>query len=314
VYQCRVVRFSYEAAFAGLPEIDFADGIWWLKGMMEPASREDWESHKFLVEPNLRLGTLEPWKRRMNEARQWTGPYYGNDYIVLKLKDWPDEFIKRNPVNQPYLYSPASGRSLAKFYKDNVRSVAMGTVFKHYEKILKVCLLQRGDPIMLDTFSAFARSGFNPEFPATPELETEAKYCIAEFLRNEKGLVVAGEGLVEGLQDIVDYGAIALRSVEAVTGRIWEKRDGIQKVPMLPVVFQGSGYYGAGWYELRQPNPNWAIGLVYGVGYWDWLPQGPQNAWMRFARYYFNQNLIWAQIADAKVRDIQVHGSQFTIY
>jgi hypothetical protein len=304
---------SYEAAFAGLSEIDFADGIWWLKGMMEPVSREDWESHKFLVEPNLRLGTLEPWKHKMTEAKQWVGPYYGNDYIVLKLKDWPDEFIKRNPNYQPYLYSPASGHSLAKFYKDNVRSVAMGSVFKHYHEILKVCLLQRGDPIMLDTFSAFARSGYNPELPATPELETEAKYRIAEFLRNEKGLVVAGEGLVEGLQDIVDYGAIALRSVEAVKGRIWEKRDGIQKVPMLPVVFQGSGYYGAGWYEFRQPHLNWAIGLVYGVGYWDWLPQGPQNAWMRFARYYFNQNLIWAQVADAKVRDIQVHDSEFAI-
>jgi hypothetical protein len=111
----------------------------------------------------------------------------------------------------------------------------------------------------------------------------------------------------------VDYGAIAFRPVEAVRGRIWERRDGIQRVPMLPVVFQGSGYYGAGWYEFRQPNPNWAVGLVYGVGYWDWLPQGPQNAWIRFARYYFNQNLIWAQVADAKVRDVQIKGSEFTI-
>ncbi len=82
---------------------------------------------------------------------------------------------------------------------------------------------------------------------------------------------------------------------------------------MLPVVFQGASYYGAEWYELREHKPNWSVGLVYGVGYWDWLPQGPKYAWMRFARYYFNQNLIWAQVADAKVRDMKQNGSQFTI-
>jgi hypothetical protein len=43
---------SYEVAFHGLPDIDFADGIWWAKGMMEPAFSEDWESQKFDIRPN----------------------------------------------------------------------------------------------------------------------------------------------------------------------------------------------------------------------------------------------------------------------
>lgn len=303
---------SYEAAFAGLTDIDFADGIWWCKGVMKFAFEEDSESHPFTVELNPKLGDLAPYKQAMTEARQWTGIYYGHDYITLDAGDWPDEFIKRDPNNQPYRYFVGSGRYRTKFYKDNVRSVATGAVFRHYEQILQTCRLTRGDPIMLDTFSAFAREGYHPEFPATVELELQAKHRIAEFL-HDKGLIVAGEGIVEGLQDVVDYGAYAMHPEWALKERIWIRREGIQRVPMLPVVFQGASYYGAGWYELRKPAPNWAIGLVYGVGYWDWLPQGPRYAWMRFARYYFNQNLIWAQVADAKVRDVEQKGSQFTI-
>ena len=303
---------SYDAAFKGLLDIDFASGIWWVKGMMEPASWDDSESHKFAVKPNPRLGLLFTLKQALNKKGQWVGPYYGHDYITLQSGDWPDEFIKRDPNDRPFLYSAATGRIRAKFYKDNVRSVATGAVFRHYEQILEACLLQRGDPIMLDTFSAFARSGYHPDYPATPELEMQAKHRIAEFLHDKKGLLVAGEGLVEGLQDVVDYGAIALEPIQTIKHRIWERRNGIQQVPMLPVVFQGASYYGANWYEFRNPNPNWAVGLVYGVGYWDWLPEGPAFAWTRFARYYFYQNLIWAQISDSKVRDVKQNGSQFT--
>ncbi len=306
---------NYGEAFAGLPEIDFADGIWWCKGVMAFAFEEDSESHPFTVKPNLKLGDLAPFKEAMTKARQWTGIYYGHDYITLDAGDWPDEFIKRDPQNKPYRYfSPPQGSHYrTKYYKDNVRAVATGVMFRHYQEILKACLLKPGDPVMLDTFSAFARCGYHPDFPATPELETQAKHRIAEFLHDEKGMLLAGEGLVEGLQDVVDYGAIAVRPSWVVKERIWEKRDGIQRVPMLSVVFQGASYYGAEWYELREGAPNWATGLVYGVGYWDWLPQGPKYAWMRFARYYFNQNLIWAQVADAKVKDVEQKGAQFVI-
>jgi hypothetical protein len=52
---------------------------------------------------------------------------------------------------------------------------------------------------------------------------------------------------------------------------------------------------------------------VYGVGYWDWLPQGPAHAWTKFARYYFNQNLVWSEMADRKVRHVRQHGDVFEI-
>lgn len=64
--------------------------------MMEPAFQEDWESHKFAVQPNSRLGPLQEWKRKMERARQWIGPYYGHDYINTELGDWSEEFIKRD--------------------------------------------------------------------------------------------------------------------------------------------------------------------------------------------------------------------------
>jgi len=306
---------SYKDAFRGLTKIDFADGIWWCKGVMAFAFPEDSESHPFAVRPNPKLDDIAPFKRLMEEAGQWVGIYYGHDYITLDAGDWPDEFIKRDPNGKPFRYfsPPPGSRYRPKFYKDNVRAVATGAMFRHYERILEVCRLKRGDPIMLDTFSAYARCGYHPDYPATPELEMQAKHRIAEFLHDEKGLIVAGEGLVEGLQDVVDYGAIAIVGPKRVKARFWERRNGTLQVPMLPVVFLGSGYYGGSWYEFRNPNPNWAVGLVYGVGYWDWLPQGPKFAWQRFARYYFNECLIWAQIADAKVVDVDQNGAQFTI-
>jgi hypothetical protein len=306
---------SYQGAFKGLADLDFADGIWWCKGVMAPAVPTDSESHPFTVKPNpVMSDRLADFKDALARAGQFAGIYYGHDYMALDQKDWPDEFIKRNPDQSPdvCLQYPPGHAYVSKYSKDNVRSVATGAVFRHYEEILKACSLRPGDPIMLDTFSAYARPGYHPEYPATAELETRAKHRIAEFL-HDKGLIVAGEGLVEGLQDVVDYGAIAIEPEHWVKGPWWEKRGGVRHVPMLPVVFQGSGYYGASWGELRGPRPNWAAGLVFGVGYWDWLAQGPHLAWKRFARYYFNQNLAWAQVADAKVRAVRQAGSRFTV-
>jgi hypothetical protein len=304
---------SYRQAFEKLGALEFAEGIWWMKGMMEPASWDDWESHKFQVRPNGRLGELGPTKVTMARRGQTLGLYYGHDYIVLDGGSWPDEFVKKDPDGRPYRYTPGRGPYLTKYYKDNVRSLASGALFRHYDAIVATCHLEPGDSIMLDTFSAFARPGYDPAGTATAEVETQAKRRIAEYLARGKGLIVAGEGLVEGLQDTVVYGANAVVPTDVVRERWWIERDGVRRLPMLPVVFQGAGYYGAGWYELRHPDPNWAIGLVYGVGYWDWLSQGPEHAWRKIARYYFNQNLVWSEIADLKVRRVRQHGDVFEI-
>ena len=304
---------SYRQAFEKLGGLEFAGGIWWMKGMMEPASWDDWEAHKFAVRPNARLGELGPIKAAMARQGQTLGLYYGHDYIALDGGDWPDEFVKKDPDGRPYRYSTGRGPYLTKYYKDNVRSVASGALFRHYDAIAAACLLGPGDSVMLDTFSAFARPGYDPAGTATAEVETQAKRKIADYLARGKGLIVAGEGMVEGLQDTVAYGAYAMLPADAVRERWWIERDGVRRLPMLAVVFQGAGYYGAGWYELRRPDPNWAIGLVYGVGYWDWLPQGPEHAWRKIARFYFNQNLVWSEMADLKVRHVRQDGDVFEI-
>lgn len=290
------------AATRGLDQIDFADGIWWCKGLMKFADEKDSESHPYTVARREGFSDLAQVKLQMDKAGQWMGLYYGHDYISLLQGDWPDEFIKRDPQGNPQKYYSN------KYYKDNVRSVASGAVFRHYDEIIQACDLHPGDPIMLDTFTAFARPGYHPDFPATAELETQAKHDIARYL-HDQGLIVAGEGIIEGTQDVVDYGAYAMRAYEFD----WRAKDGVQHVPMLPVVFQGASYYGSGWYEFRQPTPNWAIGLTYGVGYWDWNPQGNDFAWRRYARYYFNQNLPWAMVADATVTDMAIDGPRYTV-
>jgi hypothetical protein len=306
---------DYQKAIQKLSSIDFAQGIWWYKGIMAPAVKGDSESHPFTVNLNPIYGNFESFKKTIASFGQWAGIYYGHDYICLDRGDWPEEFIKRNPDNQPYRYfTPSAGSTYRpKYYKDNVRSVATGLVFKHYDKILNVCSLKPGDPIMLDTFTAFARPGYHPDYPSTAELETQAKRRIAKYLHDDRRMIVAGEGLIEGTQDRVDYGAYSANPIQIIKDRNWELRDGIQHVPLFPVIFQGSGYYGAGWYEFRNSKPNWALGLVYGVGYWDWLPQGLDYAWTRLARYYFHQELPWSLVADAKVRDLHQEGSVFVI-
>jgi hypothetical protein len=305
---------NYKEIFDGLKDIDYASGIWWLKGIMKSAVEIDSESHPYKVQIDEKFGTRDEllwFKNFMKKAGHYTGIYYGHDYITFTEEDnWPDEFIKKDPNNYPYKYYKTY--NVQKYYKDNVRAVATGKIFEHYKRIIDVCLLKPQDVVMLDTFSAFAREGYNPDFPATPELETEAKRKVALFF-HKNGILIAGEGIVEGLQDVVDYGAYAIEPRKIINDRMWEEKDGILLVPMLPVVFGGASYYGAGWYEFRNPNPKWAIGLVYDVGYWDWLPQGSKAAWTRFARYYFNQNIFWAQIADAKVLDIDKDGPKFTV-
>ncbi|MBM4082477.1 MAG: hypothetical protein FJ278_22420, partial [Planctomycetes bacterium] len=63
---------NYDAAFAGLPQIDFADGIWWCKGVMAFLDDRDSEAHPFTVKPHPKLGDLGPSKKAMTDARQWT--------------------------------------------------------------------------------------------------------------------------------------------------------------------------------------------------------------------------------------------------
>ncbi len=312
-YQVKEVK-NYKEALDDLVNIDYASGIWWCKGIMKPAVEIDSESHPYIVQLDEKFGTSDEllwFKNSLKKAGHYTGIYYGHDYITFtEENNWPDEFIKRDPDNNPYKYYKTY--DVQKYYKDNVRAITTGKMFEHYKKIIDVCFLKPQDVVMLDTFSAYAREGYNPDFPATPEIETEAKRKLALFF-NENGILIAGEGIVEGLQDVVDYGAYAVVPKKIIEDRLWEEKDGILFIPMLPVVFGGASYYGAGWYEFRSPNPKWAVGLVYDVGYWDWLPQGPKAAWTRFARYYFNQNIFWAQIADAKVIDINKNGSKFTI-
>ncbi len=302
---------DYARATGPLLDIDFAEGIWWMKGMMKFVTPQDSEGHPYTVEPNPQMDDIAPYKAPLRRNLQHSGIYYGHDYPCNFLGDWPDELIKRNPDNQPYPYGRERLPYHQKHYLDNRRGIETGLVFRHYDQIVETCRLGPGDPVMLDTYTAFARCGYRPEAPTTPELETAAKRTIADYLRRVHGLSVAGEGLIEGVQDVVDYGAYAVFPPRVLMQRTWERKAGQQSVPLLPVLFGGSGYYGCGWYELRNPDPNWCVGMVYGVGYWDWNPQGPERAWIRYARYFFNQNVAWSKVADARVTDLDQTGARF---
>jgi hypothetical protein len=219
--------------------------------------------------------------------------------ILCDSGDWPDEFIKRDLIINRTGTTYATGHQSS---TGNVRSVFTGAVFRLYEEIEDLPS-QTGRSNNADTFSAYARSGYHPNYPATPELEMK-QARTAEFLHNEKGLVLAGEGLVEGLQDVVDYSAIAIRpdlAVKSESGRRMESNR-----CRCCRCFQGQLLW-AGWYELRNPNQvgNW-LGVWRGL-----LGLAAARTTVRLdaiCPVLLQQNLIWAQVADAKVHNVKQKG------
>jgi len=288
----------YDAAFEGLTGIDFAEGTWVCKGILKFVD-EDPESCSFVAKPNPKMaGDFAKHKEAMRRAGQFVGPWYPADYITPASGDWPDEFVRQDPDGKPAGCNNFGPPFHPHIMIDNVRTVASGAAFKYYDQILKACLLGRGDHFYLDLY-ANKRQGYHPDHPSTPELELQAKHRICQFLHDEKGLVVIAEGMTEGFEDIVDYGLIALE-------------DGSLN-PMQAVIFRGSSYHGQHWHQMSKPRPNWSIGLVNGVNYWSWLNEGPAYVWAKHARYYFSECLLWAQLADAKIRDLDRKGARFKL-
>jgi hypothetical protein len=195
------------------------------------------EAHPYIVEPDPTRGDRAPVRARIAATGSRAGIYYGHDYIDIANGDWPPELIKLDPDGKPHRYYAFHGRQL--YYRDNIRGLASGLLKAHYEKILAVCGMAPGDPIMLDTFTAFARPGYHPDFPATGQLETEAKREIARWLKYDKKLCVSGEGIIEGTQDVVDFGAILLRMDDLINDRVWQ---GDSWVPLASVIYHGRTY------------------------------------------------------------------------
>ncbi|HEX7900713.1 MAG TPA: hypothetical protein VF950_23340 [Planctomycetota bacterium] len=294
---------TYARLAATIEKMDYAPTLWWVKGAMTTLVEPGSECHPYTVEPDPKRG-----ERVAFADRARVGIYYGHDYLDNFNKDWPDELIKRDENGKPSPYYLHKDHRL--LYKDNVRGLANGLLTKHYDDILRVCALPRGSPVMLDTFTAYAREGYHPDFPATPQAETDAKREICRWFKKERGMSIAGESVIEGTEDMLDFGAILYDFQSLQDTRFWTRDDW---VPLASVIYHGRTYTGVSVYEYRKPDPNWAASLVTGCSLWQWSSGHYPDMYAVGARMFFNQNIVWAQTADAEMVDVDRTGTEYRI-
>lgn len=304
---------TYEQLARTAEKMDYCSTLWWVKGAMETLIRPGTECHPYTITPDPTRGDRAGLRERYASADAHVGLYYGHDYLDNENKDWPTELVKLNEEEQPFAYYKHDTHQL--LYKDNVRGMATGLLQKHYDEILRVCGLTKGDPIMLDTFTAYGREGYHPDFPATAQIETETKRELARYLKEVKGLTVAGEGVIEGTEDMIDFGAILLDYHKYESAKPWNQPIGQEEItPLLSIIYHGRTYTGISWYEYRNPDPNWAASLIHSSCMWQWSTgHYPDNMYAFGARMFFNQNIAWIANADAEIVDIDHSTSEFRI-
>ena len=305
---------TYADLAAAVERMDFADGVWWFKGMLDQGPHGD--AYIYPVRRNAARGDLGAFKDRIQAAGSRTGPFYSQDCVWMDGGEWPAEMVKLDPDGQPMRYISVPDPKLTIHYLDNVRGLASGLLKERYRRFVEATWLRPGDSLMLDTFACYARPGFHPDYPATAEVETAAKYEIARWLRSEFGVSVAAEGAVEGTQPVIDWATAGYGTRDWIKGKLWNSGFPRKRVPLNTVIYHGSTYFGCDWYNLRQQTPNYAACMLLGGKLWDWSSVNfsrPERLYAHAARRFFNQNIFWSRIADTRIADVDQDGSVWTV-
>ena len=307
------IYYHQEANYADLAvaaeKLDFAEGVWWFKRLIEDTGNAD----GFIYEskPLKERGNRADSEARILAAGSRVGPHYSIDAVDLRGGNWPEEFVKTGPDGKPMRYA------MGLHYFDWIRSMTTGKFKPWMEGRLAAWQLRAGDSMMFDTFACYARQSYHPDYAATADLELAAKRNVIEWLRDEKGLYVAAEGAVEGIQDMISYCAGGLDTRPWQTGKNWAPTWPRTKVLLNQVIYNGSTYFAHDWYTPRNGTPNWAAGVLLCGKMWDWstlLFKEPDTLlYMQCARRYFLQNIFWAQFADAFITDVEQKGTAYTI-
>jgi len=307
----------YSDLAALIDRIDFATGVWCVKGMMVTTQTVAGESHPYEVERERSLGDLAAVKGRILAQGSRVGPYYGHGYIDIDggKEKWPLPFQKLDANGNPETSHRSNGRQL--YSTDTPHSWATGLLQRRYEKLIQACRLEPDDFLQLDIFMGANRPGWHPEVPSTSQTDTEAKHELARWFKRNYKLCVTATGQTEGTQDVVDYGSCTLIDVGEDIGaaekkKFWAADFPRKRVPLVAVIYQGMSYTGECWYGITSPKPNWATALAYGLHLWDWS-MDYANLYEKTARYFFFQNIFWSRVADVKLADVDQKGSEYTL-
>lgn len=298
---------TYERLAATAEKMDYCSTLWWVKGAMKTLISPGSEAHPYTLAPDPERGDRASFQSHYDAARAHVGIYFGHDYLDNTEGDWPAELVKLDWNGEPVKYYEHRGHRL--LYKDNVRGMATGKLQAHYADIIGVCGLTRGNPVMLDTFTAYARESYHPDYPATPQLETEAKRELCRFFKDRE-MSIAGESVIEGTEDMLDFGAILVDLRKLEESKFWKNESW---TPLLGLIYHGRTYTGVSTYEFRNPDPNWAASLVTGCSMWQWSTGHYPEMYAFGARMFFNQNSAWIPNADAEIIDVDRIGSEYCI-
>ena len=310
--------FTYEKLAEACEKLDFASGIWWVKRMLEDAGAAD--AFVYDLKPRPELGDLGKVKKRILETGSRVGPHYSMDAIGLDGGNWPEEFIKQGSDGKPQrycmMYQYADRKPYQIYYLDYLRSMRTGKFLPWLDRLMQACCQEKGDIIMLDTFICYARPGYNPEFPSTSETESEVKHEITKYLKDKLGITVTSEGIVEGGEDVTDYSAGGLNTRDWMAGKLWQSKLPEKQVPLNTVIYNGATYKGLDWYAFRQKEPNYAATMILCGKFWDWSSgqfDNLETLYSHCAKRFFMNNVFWAQVADAKITNIQQKDAEWML-
>lgn len=151
-----------------------------------------------------------------------------------------------------------------------------------------------GDTWHIDVFAHPPFEDYNPSHPSTRETNYQDRRRWLGYYHDTHRLGITSEFFLEGYHEVCDYGWWSI---------FWSPTGpNEQRVPLLPVLFQGRAYYGVydplekTWVKREDGHPSVEESLVWGVKFHT---QRLEN----FKRIY-EQNVLWQLNADKTVKNM----------
>jgi hypothetical protein len=212
-----VVGATAETAPAAFRAVDFAPQTWWLSGGLT-GGLADLQP----LRPYLDLKLAGP---RMGLA---VGPQDDLGTIPADASLTSDDACI-GPDGKPV--TTATGAMLRAF----PRAVASGHIWTMIDDRLRCFGAHKGDPWSIDGLAGALREDYRPEAPATFEEDFQARRKVLAYLQ-AKGLSIACDGLLEGLQEFCDYS----RHTPYQDPSALKDQPQVHCVPLLATMFLGN--------------------------------------------------------------------------
>lgn len=306
---------TWQKLIAASSRLDFASGMYYVKGAIKTILTDQRgqkfshpsELHPYRVERSS-MGDKNSYLDQIKASGNRFGIYYGGEYFHLASGDWPQEFIKRDREGKPMV----AHRYYAQLLNFD-RAHRADLLIPYWASVMDTARVAAGDPVYLDGYNSRCDFSYDPRYPTTPQSELAARRDLSRWFRDTRNILVAGEGLIEGVTDL-DQFALNQFGFYTHANRLWTSGFPEKFVPLHTVVYTGKAYCGEGWYEVRNGSPNWATWMTFCAGMWDWDSiYYPDYLYPKVARQFFNNNIFWAQIADHLIADFDQDGDEYMI-